>query len=458
MAADAARSGHEKFRRSIFSGRWHMPKAAYAKQPSQYASVGRPGEATEQAKEVTRRVRDAEGLDLPDGMAALRIYRVDDPVEFKFRVQAILPGTLPVELVPADTPPYGKPPLDLYENIRDGPNVLYPDEYLQRVYNWSWQRRALGGWLNTLRHKHPQIQLVIKDLAETRIPWELFCLQADPKFGQPFGPLGALLSVTRWLRLEEWPRNRWSELLANPPRTVTGAIAAYIHPGMADDTELLDDFAVEHADDMPDLLRKLNADGKPPLAMVYVAGHGEFSNWPRATTVAQFSVDDAYPYCNGGLRRLADQSTLVFLNACSTGLVGLDPGMYNDGALRGFAEVFLQAGATGVLATTGAVGTEIASQVARDLLAHLSLDRPVPVAEAVRMLRAEAALGFAPDPDLTEISRRTPGEREQTNDRLLRLIYLSMYVYFGSPRMVISVAARDGLEGTGQLAQTGEPP
>ena len=37
--------------------------------------------------------------------------------------------------------------------------------------------------------------------------------------------------------------------------------------------------------------------------------------------------------------------------------------MYNDGALRGFAEVFLRAGATGVLATAGAVGTEVAREM-----------------------------------------------------------------------------------------------
>lgn len=457
MAADGAGSDHERFRRSIFTGRWRIPSGSPVKVSSPSAAR-LTGDAVRGPTYGTSPALDAESLEIPVGMVELRIYPVDSPSELKFRIKAIVPGMPPQELVPANIPAYGKPRLDLSEAIGSGQTPMLPDDYLRLIYGWSWERKGLGGWLNDLRHENPAVELVIRDEAETRIPWELFCLQRNPSRGQPFGPLGALLSVTRWLRMEEWPRNRWSELMANPPQAVTGGIAAYIHHQMANDEALLRDFAVEHADDMPNLLRSLNEEGKPPLAMVYVAGHGEFGAWPQAATIADFSVDDMYPFCDGGLRRLADQAALVFLNACNTGLVSVDPGKYNDGALRGFAEVFLQAGATGVLATTGAVGIEIANQVARDLFLHLGQDRARSVPEAVRMLRAEAAEGFEPDPDLTEITSRTPAERNLTNERLLRLIYLSMYVYFGSPRMTISVAARDPSGGPGELAQTGEPP
>jgi hypothetical protein len=128
--------------------------------------------------------------------------------------------------------------------------------------------------------------------------------------------------------------------------------------------------------------------------------------------------------------------------------------MYNDGALRGFAEVFLRAGAAGVLATTGAVGDDLARTVAGDLFAHLELNPGLPVAEAVRQLREQAAKLIAAELNQTGLSE---AERQAADLRLLPLVYRFMYVYYGSPRLLLSLVRGTGLPGPEEVQAAGEP-
>lgn len=73
--------------------------------------------------------------------------------------------------------------------------------------------------------------------------------------------------------------------------------------------------------------------------------------------------------------------------------------MYNDGALRGFAEVFLRAGATGVLATAGAVGTEVAREMG------------VPVGTHELPVHVRAAESGAPSPPSEHVPVDAPARR-----------------------------------------------
>jgi hypothetical protein len=102
--------------------------------------------------------------------------------------------------------------------------------------------------------------------------------------------------------------------------------------------------------------------------------------------------------------------------------------------------MFLRCGAAGVLATTGAVGKQEAGKVAGELIRLLAANRRLWVADAVRQLRADAAGQMSP------LMRAASSARERnTNNRQLRpLLYPSMYVYFGSPRMEMSLAGKGG--------------
>ena len=273
------------------------------------------------------------------------------------------------------------------------------------------------------------------------------------------------MTVTRWLSV----RTAWTKLLkhfldtsldegSGPPRYEgNGPIAAFIDPAMEHDAALLGEFQVESAESMDRLFAALNEMDPngvaKALAMVYVACHGQFGDRPEECSLAGFPLVRAARLGDGGLRRLKAWATLVFLNACSSGSVGIDTGMYNDEALRGFAGVFLRAGAAGVLATTGAVGDDLAHTVARDLFAHLGAHPRLPVAEAVRQLREQAAKLIADELAKTGLSE---AEQKASNLRLLPLLYRFMYVYYGSPRMLLTFAPGGGLAAGGELPGAGE--
>ena len=335
---------------------------------------------------------------------------------------------------------YGKPNLDLGENLASGGPL--PVEFLDRMDTWSYAKAELAQWLDRHRRMHQdQIQLVIKDDTRYRIPWELLWVPSLAESGLADGYLGAVLTVTRWVRVKSfWPP------FVKPVTGLyqaEGPVVAYVDPDMLHDRELLRElhFDVDHAENMRELFHKLR-DGSKDLALVYVASHGEFDDDSGGCVLGGLSIGQAGKF-NDDLPRLRNPATLVFLNGCRTGSYGIDTRTYNDGALRGFALVFLRAGAAGVLATTGAVGNKEAGELAEALFRLISADRSVTVAEAVRRLRAVAAEKIARLLD-------AGNPQDADNELILSLIYPFMYVYFGSPELLVSVATRDDSGGQGE--------
>jgi hypothetical protein len=316
--------------------------------------------------------------------------------------------------------------------------------------DWSHYRHELAGWLHRRRLWHEdKLELVIWDDTPYRIPWELFWQPAKRGSGLSRGYLGAVVTVTRWVTMGPyWPENvkRFNN---TDPYQARGPVAAFIAGEMDEDRGLLRGIAVHSADSMQQLFAILAGDPEA-LAMVYVACHGDFDDDPRRCVLGGYRLVD-FQMLDDDLPWLESQPALVFLNGCHTGELGLDLGQYNDGALRGFAVEFLRSGASGVLATTGAVGTVEARQLAGNLINDIRTPPDVHVPDALRMLRAEAGA------KLTELLPKAPPADDSTaaddvialHKELLPHLFPFMYVYYGSPRMLVSLTSADVPAGTG---------
>jgi hypothetical protein len=345
---------------------------------------------------------------------------------------------------------FGGPDLDLAKLLGEKGRAgkRSPRETLEVMKEWSRAKVKLTRWLDDLRAGHDELELVVWDKTTLHVPWEIFWLLADPTSPRRADWLGAVMTVTRWAEIRTaWPERSLKSFMN--PGEGNGAIAAYVAEEMDRDRLLLDDgFTVRYSDDMRQLLERLNAtDGE--LALVYVACHGTFGDRPERCTLDGFSARDAASLSDNGLARLREQSALVFLNACHSGVTGIDMVRYNDGALRGFAEVFLRAGASGVLATTGAVGKDLAHKLAGGVLDHLRGNNGASVPRELQAQRAGAAARMN---ELLDAFTRLPAtEQTAANRELLEHIFLFMYVYYGSPRLRLSLAPG----ATGEYAGTG---
>jgi len=456
--SDEAAKGSKNLGPHLFSG---APRRLEPKQPAEAPlSADDDDEIVRGTEQKFAHLYVDEQRKLPHGMAELYVYPLDSTVNGKrgFGLRAASCCSA-VRDVNDPHRVYGRPKLDLGTQI--APGGTPPAKFLRRMNTWSYDQVNLIDWLDERRRDHGTLELMVWDDTGFRIPWELLRLPADSDDEEPAGDyLGAVVTVTRWLSLHPYLRNRNRvRMWMNPAsEQANGRVVAYIHPDMRHDEALFDHFDLESADDMEDLFKRLRR-ATPPgalalLAMVYVACHGQFSDDPEDCALDGFSYGRATQF-NDDLIQLREQATLVFLNGCHTGSVGIDLGTYNDDALRGFAKVFLRSGAAGVLATTGAVGRDEARVLADNLLKHLKSHPELSVAEAVRQLRRDAAVQMTEDLLRTDLSKE---ERQRADRELHRLLYPFMYVYFGSPRMLLSLTERAGQADTGELAGTGGQP
>lgn len=373
----------------------------------------------------------------PDGIAELLVYEAGwgggGERRYGLKVACSCQGMRIVDLGVT----YLRPDLGFAENaVEGGPT---PTRYLSRVDDWSYQGTKLAEWLNLHRGLHPDVfQLVIRDDTPYRIPWELFWLPSIRGSELRADSLGAVLKVSRWLRIDSyWSRSADSP--ASPVPRLRGSVAAYVAATLEHDRDLLKDYVVAYANNMQELFDNLNpatAESRP-LAMVYIAADGELGEEPADYMLDKYLLGRA-TRLNDDLRRVRDPATFVFLNGCYTGLVTLDVTRFDDRAPRGFAVVFLRSGAAGVLATTGAVGNLEANQLAGKLLGQFRIDQDASIDEALRLVRLEAAQ------EINELLAAAPQPKD-IEKKLLRHLYPFMYVYFGNPGMLVSIDT-DGTE------------
>lgn len=441
---DAA-AGRGRRRRGPFRGRRRLENQPAEPPRSETEEISRPA-----AMEDIPRSQD-EQQTLPDGTALLRVYRRESAHGapcFGFVVNCFCAGSQQI----FDNLQYGRPNIAINDNVRhQGPP---PGEYLRQLRIWSAQKGELTRWLYDHRSEHRELTLVIWDDTGYRIPWELLWL--PPKqdgTGPERGFLGAVLTVTRRVSSHVAFPEVMRAFTSPDPYRARGPVAAYFAQDMASDAALFADYAVDPPiASMEDLFANL-ATESGPLSMVYVACHGTFSDEPDEFVLGGLPYGRAVEF-DYNLPRLYTQPALVFLNSCVSGLESVDTGKYNDGAQRGFAEVFLYSGAAGVLATTGAVGRSEAREFADDLFKQLKADPELYVAEAVRRLRAQALNEMNKNPHWSR-SDLSDADRNAADRGLLPLLYPFMYVYFGSPRLLLSPSERQWLEGTGDSDGTG---
>lgn len=360
---------------------------------------------------------------LPAGMALLMVLPVRRSHGPGFRMRAICCCGAAEEF-----PEYSRPDIALADLVTQGGSL--PAKVVATMRTWSRGKPELVRWLHARRCAHGEaLELVIWDETGYGIPWELFWLGAPP--GSPHRPgwLGGLVTVTRWLSIH----SAWSVVRDyTSPYACEGPVAAYIADDMRHDESLLRDFASEPIRGIRGLPKALAAGD--PLGMVYIACHGTFGSDEDDCHLEDVKLVMLDGGADDAFERLVSAATLVFLNACHSGRLLAEDGEYADQNQRGFSEVFLRAGAAGVLATSGEVGDADAHRMAGDLLGLLSERPGTPVAVALRELRAELA-------HLTP-SDVFDAEPKEAQRQLLPLLYRFMYVYYGSPRTLVALTPR----------------
>ena len=408
------------FRNAVFGGRGKLPKETPAEEPRKAVEGMGSG-----PPEILGPASPGMGDRLPNGMALLTVTPTDDEKGF------LLNGAFGDEQG-RSLGGAGKPGLDLNSAAFELEETVTK---LNQIASWSRELRQLVGWLNRARDEaEDELELVVWDETGFRIPWELFSLR-DPAKRRPADFLGAIMTITRWLDIEK------SDILqdyAREPGRASGPVAAYVYKGMERDKQLFRGLRVKFEENMRSLLESLFDASKEALAMVYAACHGEFSDTPGNTKLGSLSLESAQMVADRiGFNRLHNRQTLVFLNACASGPVGGDKRRYNDGALRGFPKMFLDAGAAGVLATAAPIEDDFAYGALGKLLERLQLEPHVPVAKAIRNLRRQASASLPADIWLYDDT--ATGQRA-ASDSLRDVYYWSLYLYYGSPRMTIEFA------------------
>ena len=132
-----------------------------------------------------------------------------------------------------------------------------------------------------------------------------------------------------------------------------------------------------------------------------------------------------------------EPSFTVFLNACESVRITGNYRTYRSS----FVEGFLTNGARGFIGTLATVDVQTASENARFILARLTNGEDIRIAEALRLLRAEAVSA------LLETRLLPKGARKK--ELVYRVLDSFMYVYYGDPlahlRLPAAKAEQDAL-------------
>jgi hypothetical protein len=254
--------------------------------------------------------------------------------------------------------------------------------------------QALGALLSQPGRTAPPSVLLLTE--ELLVPWELASL--DPPVQTPWGGasafLGAHAALGRWPLTEHKPR-------PVPRSTVTVRSAAVVtgdYTGVPGWGRL--QYAESEAQEVAGLFTppaaRVDAElrpvidllrGQPPADLIHVALHGQFDHQGEEEGIVLVRRDGPTPRPqfltpvqveNGHLA-----GSFVFLNACQ---VGSDERVL--GSYGGFASTLLRVGAGGCIAPLWNVEDQVAADLARRVYADALGPEAVPVAEAVRRVRA----------------------------------------------------------------------
>lgn len=305
---------------------------------------------------------------------------------------------------------------------RDSPAEEQANGIRYLMQQWSADAEPLRDWVELLRADvgDESLRLVVWDDSGYEIPWELVYTWGDEQVGRGEGWLGQLVTVTRMVTIRAiHPRQKWDPLKLGD-HTCEGDAVAWAIEDMRSDLSSLDRFRPHELRTNLELVTRLRE--ATPVGLVYIAAHGVFSD--RMTRLALGGLG-LQAFDKPELPALVRSHGLVFMNACHSGRLLND--VRSNLRLFGFAELFLRHGAANVIGTAGKVDTALARLVADGIFQEIVEQPNLPVAEAVRRVRARAAAEVDPE--------------QPDREALKKFIYTFMYVCYGNPFTRLAVPA-----------------
>lgn len=401
------------------------PQAAKAPEPTTPGIADAPvtDEPLTQIREAWQDLRER----LPETVALLKVipHRRADRSEC-FQLEMYSHQDFQTAKDPEALDRQRRPGLTLADRLTGDVDLTVAEECYDELRDVA-DRPELTAWLTDLRRKiGDNLQLIIWDDTDFGIPWELFWhdMEDSPAW------LGTVAEITRWVTVRA-PERR--HLFSAEKSTRPGGRILYFEdPDLvrSDNHSIVD--PARHGGyvsctSMKELLRALTSDAAiGPYGLVYVRCHGKHGDTRSEAMISGVSL---LKLAGLRLRALHRSGPLVFLNACNSARQVPDSGP-GDNASRNFAEVFLRAHASGVVATLAEVETNYSAALTRKIVDR-ARDGGVRIPAFLRDERASEARGLPADTlDLTERERR----------KILAFLRVSMFAYFGHPESVFTLA------------------
>jgi hypothetical protein len=289
-------------------------------------------------------------------------------------------------------------------------------DILPALKAWSHNKHALHEWLTALHTRYgAALRLVVWDDTGFEIPWELF---SHRSVGARHGWLGADVELIRWTSPSTGQR---------ADMTCHGPILSFVDPTFQPVDAAFNSWLYEKLGSMSDLLTSLNQSGRS-VGLVHVWAHGLAGNDGLNAMLGGMPMDHIGWQT---LEALRAHRTLVLLNACS-GAQLMDDDRFGERATRSFAQLFLDKGALGVIATVGQVGADFSVNLLNYLLRH--------AARGEQSVSA-ALLGFRAA--LAQKLPETPFGQDSDEYLLQKFIYGFMYQYIGHFDTVLRLSPRE---------------
>ncbi len=292
-----------------------------------------------------------------------------------------------------------------------------PEAILNRLTYFSRHNPpALLKWLQTLLHTYQEpFNLIIVDLTEQEIPWEL--VEIQPKLY-----LGACARVVRWLGAQFFEITR---ILSAQPDSHVGPIISYLDTAIEaelihDEQAALQRLTGTALPSLTDLNRRLQV-SLDDVGMIYIGCHGR-----SGQQLLQQDVPELSSIMLERLYRCASPRLTVFINACESARTikkSLDD-------RSNFVDAFLGYCASGFIGTLIQVDIATASTIAGHILRATLQPGGVQIAEMLRILRK------------TELEKLKQMAFPTRTD-YYRFIDTFMYVYYGNPLARLRLYARE---------------
>lgn len=290
---------------------------------------------------------------------------------------------------------------------------LGPEAILKRLTNFSRNSSPrLLNWLNRcFLNYHEHFNLIITDLTDREIPWEL--LQFDPGLY-----LGACARVVHWLPTQYFSKE--TRALSVKAERHEGPVISYVDQELGADEiepeqEALRVLTTEPYASLVALRKRLH-DSLEDVGLIYIGCHGLRG---QGVGSLQGGVPELASIMLEGIYFCETPRLTVFLNACeSARIIKKSPDDQSS-----FVEAFLAHCARGFIGTLARVEILTASRIAQQILLAAARPRGVQPAEQLRLLRKN------------EIERLRAAERDGTAESAdyFRVIDTFMYVYYGNP-------------------------